>query len=668
MSDPGPAVAAPLDGDGRLLTGVPELDAMLSGGLLPGRPYLIVGPSGTGKTTLALQFLLEGVRRGERCLLITLEEPPNEIRLNHRALPSELERVFVFDAIPDVMRYERAPFKDIAAVRESVPFSAVPLEIRRTAELTSVEVTFTALEQTIKMEMARRGYSRLVVDSLTALQYFCMKGFDETLGAQAFLRFLSDLHVTTLLTVEAPLEDVESPERLLARGEIRLFRWERDGVTVRAIGVEKFRGSEHDIRLHPYRISPRGIDITLGETISRDSREPIPAAPVPAGAPAAGPGPAESPAGFAALEADALDLAAVGIPPVPVQEAVAAALAEARAGRTDAAAREIGRARGLVLALFQEYREGMGAHDVSAAARRLVERVASVRTGVPPAAMPPASDLVRALERLAGDLAQANVVPRAPAAEPPVPPPARAAPLPIQPRTGAGEPPSAPRPTGGPSSSSRTTPGPASAPPRPSAVPLPPAIDRPPLPTRLVGWEPPTGPTGAGAPEPTPPTTTAPAGPPAGTGRATPAKRPPLPAAVPRAPAPAAPGAAPAGPSVPPAPGAAKPARRPRKTAAAPRRRAAKSAPGPESVTVPSEPGGADAAASPPTPDAKPKRRRSPAKRKAPPVTGAAPGAPPPAATSPEPTPDGRATPDATPAASPPSPAASEPPEDGGSG
>ncbi|MCI4329129.1 MAG: ArsR family transcriptional regulator, partial [Thermoplasmata archaeon] len=82
------------------------------GGLMPHRPYLVVGPSGTGKTKLALQFLCEGARRGENCLLVTLEEPPNEVRQNHTALAAELDKVWVFDAIPDVMRYERAPFKD----------------------------------------------------------------------------------------------------------------------------------------------------------------------------------------------------------------------------------------------------------------------------------------------------------------------------------------------------------------------------------------------------------------------------------------------------------------------------------------------------------------------------------------------------------------------------
>ena len=245
---------------------------MLEGGLIARRPYLVAGAAGTGKTTLALEFLCDGARRGERCLLVTLEEPPNECRYNHRGLGPEFVRVEVFDAIPDVMHYEHVPFNDVSMVRTVLPFGRVPWLIRRTPELTAVEVTATGLEQMLRTEVQRSGYSRLVIDSLTAMQYFCMKGMDEMAGAQTFLRFLSDLDVTTLLTVESPSDEETSTERMLARGEIRLFRWEHGGMTVRAIGIEKFRGSAHDARLHPYRIGPTGLDIDLALTVSRRGR------------------------------------------------------------------------------------------------------------------------------------------------------------------------------------------------------------------------------------------------------------------------------------------------------------------------------------------------------------------------------------------------------------
>ena len=497
---------------------------MLEGGLIAHRPYLIVGPSGTGKTTLALQFLCEGVRRGERCLLVTLEEPPNEMRVNHRSLAPEIDRVYIFDAIPDVMRYERAPFKDIAAVRESIEIGKVPYAIRRTPELSSVEVTFTALEQTLRMESVRRQYSRIVIDSLTALQYFCMKGFDETQGAQTFLRFLSDMRVTTILTVEAPLEDAETPERLLARGEIRLFRWEVDGLTVRAIGVEKFRGSEHDIRLHPYRISPKGLDINLDVTISRDARLLLPErltagtappAPVPEPVP-------EFSTSLAAFEQDLVDLVSLGQDIGPVRSDLLDALAAAGTSPPEEVARVVARARGRAL----EIAERLGAPDQGAvdtpASRRLRSRAAGARTGVPPSGAPDPTRLRPQLEEIlrhlqtlapaAASLTGERVAVRATPPTPAAAPPATAPPVPPSPSTAR---PLSPAPPAAPLTPPPTTP--VSPPTVPLTVPVLSSVPRPgpsPVPPSAPGSGPPPLPTAAPAkpvPEPSPLPSPAPA-------------------------------------------------------------------------------------------------------------------------------------------------------------
>src|SRR5512140_654833 len=60
-------------------TGIEGLDHILGGGLPAGRFHLIQGDPGSGKTTLALQFLLDGVRRGERVLYVTLSESREEL-------------------------------------------------------------------------------------------------------------------------------------------------------------------------------------------------------------------------------------------------------------------------------------------------------------------------------------------------------------------------------------------------------------------------------------------------------------------------------------------------------------------------------------------------------------------------------------------------------------
>jgi circadian clock protein KaiC len=69
----------PVNSPTAISTGVPGLDELLAGGLTPNRMYLVEGTPGTGKTTLAMRFLLEGRDNGEKTLYVTLSETQNEI-------------------------------------------------------------------------------------------------------------------------------------------------------------------------------------------------------------------------------------------------------------------------------------------------------------------------------------------------------------------------------------------------------------------------------------------------------------------------------------------------------------------------------------------------------------------------------------------------------------
>jgi hypothetical protein len=79
--------------------GVEGLEDVLQGGLIRGRLYLLDGNPGAGKTTLALQFLLEGVRSGERCLYITLSETREELAAGARSHDWALEGIEVLELI-----------------------------------------------------------------------------------------------------------------------------------------------------------------------------------------------------------------------------------------------------------------------------------------------------------------------------------------------------------------------------------------------------------------------------------------------------------------------------------------------------------------------------------------------------------------------------------------
>jgi circadian clock protein KaiC len=76
----------------RTTTGISSLDQLLEGGFPKGRSFLVTGEPGTGKSIFALQFIVEGLRRGERCVFVTTDEEPGDVLEQAASIGWDLER------------------------------------------------------------------------------------------------------------------------------------------------------------------------------------------------------------------------------------------------------------------------------------------------------------------------------------------------------------------------------------------------------------------------------------------------------------------------------------------------------------------------------------------------------------------------------------------------
>ncbi len=251
----------------RVKTGVDGLDSMLRGGLLPARPYVVSGPTGSGKTILALHFLLEGLKKNEPCLLVTVDEPPSEVKANMGQFGFNLDHLKILDATPDVRAHRRSrSVIDVGTALEVRDMENVG-DLRQSSQIRAIEVTVHSVQKMIKqeffqhLERTRVRYQRIVVDSMTALKMFSMQGEDSRILIQSFMRFLAELEATTIVVSEHLDWSTIETEFFLSRGEIRFHKW-LDGTQIRrAISVEKFRGSAFDDNMRPVVIGNAGMAV-----------------------------------------------------------------------------------------------------------------------------------------------------------------------------------------------------------------------------------------------------------------------------------------------------------------------------------------------------------------------------------------------------------------------
>jgi len=218
-----------------LSIGVPELDKMLGGGILEGDSLLIAGPSGTGKSALATQFIAEGIRRGESGIMAIFEERPE----------GYTQRASSFGL-------------NLKAAQEKGTLETLYL---RPLDL-SVDETMQEILDAIK----RVGAKRLVIDSLVGFEMALAPGFraDFRESLYRMIGALTGAGITILSTVEVEDTFTGLPFShyaisFLTDDIIRLRYVEIDGQMRKIMVVIKMRGGNHSKDIREYVITDKGV-------------------------------------------------------------------------------------------------------------------------------------------------------------------------------------------------------------------------------------------------------------------------------------------------------------------------------------------------------------------------------------------------------------------------
>lgn len=219
----------------RVSTGIPGLDELLGGGIVEGDSMLVAGPSGTGKSVLATQFIAAGLRRGEGAIVVVFEERPTEY--------SQRAETFGLDF--------------------QAPRNTGQLEI---LYLRPLDLSVDETMQEILDAVRRTRAKRLVIDSLVGFEMALAPGFraDFRESLYRMIAALTGAGVTIVSTVE--IEDSFTAFQFshyaisfLTDDIIRLRYVEIDGQLRKVLVVVKMRGSNHSKDIREYIIDERGM-------------------------------------------------------------------------------------------------------------------------------------------------------------------------------------------------------------------------------------------------------------------------------------------------------------------------------------------------------------------------------------------------------------------------
>jgi circadian clock protein KaiC len=224
---------------GRAPTGIPGLDEVLRGGFPLNHLYLVEGDPGTGKTTLALQFLLEGVRAGEPVLYVTLSESKAELEEIACSHGWSVDGVPVFELTPDE--------EDLNAEAQYTVFHPSDVELADTIN--------SVLKRVHEMQPRR-----VVFDSLSELRLLARDPLRYRRQILALKQFFFGKECTVLLLDDRTTTGHDLQLQSIAHGVLILQSLERAyGGRRRQLEVRKLRGSRYREGFHDFSIETGGL-------------------------------------------------------------------------------------------------------------------------------------------------------------------------------------------------------------------------------------------------------------------------------------------------------------------------------------------------------------------------------------------------------------------------
>ncbi len=230
----------------RITTGIEGLDRLIGGGFLSGKVYLITGEAGTGKTIFGLQYIFNGLVRGENGIYVSGDEKPSHLLVDAASLGWDFDKY---------VKEQKLGLLDTS------PYFA-DMRVSRTKD---VDVRTVVADLT--KHVRRIGAKRIVIDSIAPLVF----GEECSACVQEYVRNLvfaieDNLQCTTLIT-SGILSGTSAlsrygVEEFVAEGVIVLGMDKRDGQRVRTLFIRKMRSTATDLNDHIFEILPnRGIVI-----------------------------------------------------------------------------------------------------------------------------------------------------------------------------------------------------------------------------------------------------------------------------------------------------------------------------------------------------------------------------------------------------------------------